>query len=164
METVTFTFPTLPTTLAELQKLPEASLDTPFKTAALTVLALCNYAVDVSETLAMLDWLRGPRPLSVFEKQFIRDRLAGKDYVLRSYLGGTGPQNNYTPSQPYTVTVFDNPYSYQDANYATLHITSSGADSPRQVKLRKKADGQWLVWDIFLYADIRQPAKNDPWA
>ena len=42
----TFTFAALPESLAELQVLPEASLDTPFKTAALTVLSLCAYAAD----------------------------------------------------------------------------------------------------------------------
>ena len=35
----TFTFASLPESLAEMQALPEARLDTPFKTAALTVLA-----------------------------------------------------------------------------------------------------------------------------
>ena len=37
----TFTFSALPESLAEMQALPEAGLDSPFKTAALTVLALC---------------------------------------------------------------------------------------------------------------------------
>ena len=37
----TFTFTALPESLAEMQALPEASMDSPFKTAALTVLALC---------------------------------------------------------------------------------------------------------------------------
>ena len=36
-QTVTFTFQALPESLAQMQALPEASLDTPFKTAALTV-------------------------------------------------------------------------------------------------------------------------------
>ena len=40
----TFTFTSLPESLAEMQALPEAGLDSPFKTAALTVLALCAYA------------------------------------------------------------------------------------------------------------------------
>ena len=34
-----FTFATLPESLAQLQVLPEAALDTPFQTAALTVLS-----------------------------------------------------------------------------------------------------------------------------
>ena len=42
----TFTFRALPESLAELQALPEAVLDTPFQTAALTVCALCVYAAD----------------------------------------------------------------------------------------------------------------------
>ena len=40
----TFSFSALPESLAEMQALPEAGLDSPFKTAALTVLALCAYA------------------------------------------------------------------------------------------------------------------------
>lgn len=59
-----FTFAALPESLAEMQALPEASLDTPFKTAALTVLALCAYAADKSIGTEMLNWLRGPRPLN----------------------------------------------------------------------------------------------------
>ena len=45
-KTERFTFSALPESLAEMQALPEASLDTPFKTAALTVCALCAYAAD----------------------------------------------------------------------------------------------------------------------
>ena len=60
----TFTFSALPESLAEMQALPEAKLDTPFATAALTVLALCAYAADRSTGTEMLNWLRGPRPLN----------------------------------------------------------------------------------------------------
>ena len=38
-----FIFQRLPESLDELKSMPEASLDTPFKTAALTVCALCAY-------------------------------------------------------------------------------------------------------------------------
>ena len=55
----TFTFTSLPESLAEMQALPEASLDTPFKTAALTVLALCAYAADKSIGTEML--MQSPR-------------------------------------------------------------------------------------------------------
>ena len=56
----TFTFQALPESLAEMQALSEASLDTPFKTAALTVCALCVYAADKDIGTEMLNWLRGP--------------------------------------------------------------------------------------------------------
>ena len=37
----TFTFTALPESVAQMQALPEAAMDTPFKTAALAVCALC---------------------------------------------------------------------------------------------------------------------------
>lgn len=61
----TFTFQSLPENLAEMQKLPEAKLETPFQTAALAVLALCAYSADRNIGTEMLNWLRGPRPLNV---------------------------------------------------------------------------------------------------
>ena len=161
--TYTFSFSSLPKTVDELRSVPEASLSTPFMTAALTVAVLCNYENDPQETFNMLNFLKGPQPLSPFEQQFIRDRLRGKMYVARSYFAGTGPRNNYEPSLPYTVTVFDNPYSYQNEGYATLYIRSSGADTERQVKLRRKGN-QWFLWENFLLPDIRLPAELDPWA
>lgn len=74
-KTETFTFSALPESLAEMQALPEASLTTPFQTAALTVLALCAYAADRNVGLEMLNWLRGPRPLNGQEISFLNDRF-----------------------------------------------------------------------------------------
>ena len=163
----TVTFSKLPVNLAELRALPEANLLKPHFAAALTVAALCRYPADPNACFEMLDYLRGPRPLSVFEKQFIADRFRGKDYVPRSYFAGTSPENGYTPSQPYTITVYENPYSRDNLNegYLTLHLNSSGADSPRQIKVRTKpSTGQWFLWDQFILSDIRIPEALDPWA
>jgi len=41
--TETFTFSALPNNLSELQAMPEASLDSAFKTTALTIAVLCSY-------------------------------------------------------------------------------------------------------------------------
>lgn len=60
----TFVFTALPESLAQMQALPEASLSTPFQTAALTVCALYAYAADKQIGTEMLNWLRGPRPLN----------------------------------------------------------------------------------------------------
>ncbi len=159
-----FTFEKLPENVAELGSMPEAAMTDPFATAALTVAVLCHYEKSADETHGMLDFLKGPRPLSPFEKQFLRDRLAGKAYVPRSYFAGTSPRNDYTPSLPYTVTVEENPYSYANEGYATLWIKSSGADTPRQVQLRKAKDGRWYLWENFLLPDIRMPESENPWA
>lgn len=161
----TFTFNAIPTTLEELQALPEASLDTPFKTASLVILALNVYAKDRATGTEMLNFLCGPRPMSPRDIQFINDRfMDGQSYIVRSYFEGATPDNDYTPSEPYTLKLSAGPYAYQDADYANLDIRSGGADSLRQIKLRKKGDGRWFLWEQFLLSGVRQPKSNDPWA
>ena len=161
----TFSFSALPMRLDDLKALPEASLDSAFKTTALTVLALCRYETDPSAALEMLDFLKGPEQVSTYEKQFIAERLKGKGYKARSFLAGATPENGYQPTTPYTITVSENPYSFDNENWATLYVTSSGADDPRPIKLRKKpSTGQWFLNDIQCLADIRVPVAEDPWA
>ena len=162
--TVEVTFAKLPDTLEEFRALPQAQLTSPFDTAALTVLALCFYPQNAELSLAMLDSLKGPKPLSGYDKQFIRDRFMGKDYVPRSYFEGAVPANNYLPAEPYRIKVSENPYSYQEQGYAKLYLQSGGADSPRPIQLRQAKDGKWYLWEQFLLADIRQPESADPWA
>ena len=161
----TFSFSALPMRLDDLKALPEASLDSAFKTTALTVLALCRYETDPSAALEMLDLLKGPEQVSTYEKQFIAERLKGKGYKARSFLAGATPENGYQPTTPYTITVSENPYSFDNENWATLYVTSSGADDPRPIKLRKKpSTGQWFLNDIQCLSDIRVPVAEDPWA
>lgn len=159
----TYRFSAIPENVAQLRAIPEAALTSPFQTAALTALALLRYETDPAATVELLNFLKGPQPLSPFQIQFLRDRLAGKGYVARSYFAGTSPANNYAPALPYTVTVFDGPYSYQQDGYAKLMLRSSGADSPREVMLRRKGE-QWFLWENYLLPDIRVPAALDPWA
>lgn len=100
-QTVTFTFQALPESLAQMQELPEASLDTPFKAAALTVCALCAYGADKAIGQEMLNWLRGPRPLNGQDISFLNDRFRdGKSYIPFSYFVGASPENGYTPASP----------------------------------------------------------------
>jgi len=160
----TYTFQAIPTTVAELSALPEAALTDPFQAAALTVLALCRYAVDAQSGVELLNHLKGPQPLSQYELQFLKDRFRDKKYVPSSYFAGATQDNGYTPSQPYTITISDDPYSYAEDGYAKLVIKSAGADQPRPVKLRRKGQTQWLLWEQFLLSDIRTPTAEDPWA
>ena len=158
----TFTFQNLPESLDELKELPEATLDTPFKTAALTLCALCAYSKDEEVGKEMLNWLKGPQPLSNAEIQFLKERITGRTHVPFSYFAGAKPENDYTPDEPFTLTISDNPYSYQDKNYAVMHLKSGGADYLRQIKLRKKGK-QWFLWEQFVLVDIRTPKSDDPW-
>ena len=162
----TFTFEALPKTLDELKALPEASMDDPFKTAALALCALCAYSEDREAGTEMLNYLRGPRPMSPADIAFLNDRLMdGKNYVARSYFNGATPQNEYTPTVPYTVKVISNQYSkLENGNYMKLLINSGGADSPRSVTLRKNGEGKWFLWEQNLLSDIRIPKSQDAWA
>ena len=161
----TFVFNKLPQTVEELMALPEAALTTPYQTAALTLAALCRYGDDPQAAIAMLNYLKGPQALSTYEQQFLKDRLLGKAYKPFSFFEGAAPENDYTPTTPYTVTVFDGPYSYQEVGYAKLMLRSSGADNPREIKLREKpGSGQWFLWENYLLSDIRAPKSADPWA
>ena len=163
--TETFTFDALPQTLEALQALPEAKLDTAFKTTALTILALSRYESDPQTAYAMLSWLKGPEDFSTSEKSFLQDRLRGKEYKVRSFFEGATPENDYTPNKPYVISVIENTYSFDNENWATLYVTSGGADNPRNIKLRKKpSTGQWFLNDIQCLSDIRLPKSEDKWA
>ena len=163
MKKETFTFGAVPASVAEMAALPEAALTSPFAAAALSVLAFCQYEKDAQAAIDMINFLKGPQPLSNYDIQFLRERLAGKYYKPFSFFEGSSPQNNYTPTLPYTITVSDNPYSYTNEGYATLYLKSSGADNERPVTLRKKGE-QWFLWQITYLSDIRVPAADDPWA
>ena len=160
-----FTFDTLPSNVEELKVLPEAKLDTAFKTTALVILALNRYDANPADAVAMLNFLRGPEDFNGKEQSFLKDRLENKGYKARSFLGGATADNNYTPNKPYTVDVSENPYSFDEENWATMYVTSGGADNPRPIKLRKKpSTGEWFLNDIQCLADIRLPTSEDPWA
>ena len=159
------TWEKLPATLEEMKALPQAALKDPADTAALTVAALCVYPKDKEESLRMLDFLRGPRPLSPMEKQFIRDRFMDSDYVPRSYFKGAVPANDYKPDEPYTLEFTESTAQMADEGYKILLIQSGGADSKRQITLRNKpSTGEWFLWEQMLLVGIRVPQSQDAWA
>jgi hypothetical protein len=158
--------PFVPQNIEQMMKMPYAKLTNEFEVAALTVAVLCNYCQDPQATVEMLNYLRGPRPLSALDVQFLRDRLSGKPYKMLSYLNGTSPTNNYTPTMPLGVTIVTTPASAVQPDMISLFIPSSGADSLRQLDLRRKpSTGQWFLWSLVgLMPDVRIPVNQDPWA
>lgn len=141
------------------------TFDSPFTVAALLIVALCAWKEDREQCYKMIDSLKGPQKMSPMDKQFIRDRMMNKgDYIGRAYFLGATAENNYTPSEPYTVEVIENAVSYDNEGYARLLVVTKGADSPRPITLRQKQD-KWFLWDFAaVLSDIRKPASQDPWA
>ena len=165
-KTENITFNALPKNAEDIRANFADCFKSPFKMAALAAAVLMNYENDVDGTVEMMNVIKGPRPLTPFEIQFLRDRLVGKMYVVRSFFNGTSVDNDYTvPPAPYQIEVSDNPYSYQNEDYATLYLKSSGADNLRPVTLRRKpSTDEWFLWEHTFLADIRQPKSQDEWA
>lgn len=161
----TFTFDRLPQNVQELNAEIARMERSPYATAALTIAAYCRYETSPKDCIAMINVLKGPEKMSGADEQFLRERLETAGYVPRSFFDGATPDNSYTPATPYTITVTDNSYSFQEEGYARLFIRSGGADSPRPITLRNKpSTGEWFVWGRPGYlAGIRKPASADPW-
>ena len=161
----TETFQELPLSVEEMKKMGLADLSSPSRVAALTVVAIYAYTVNKQQGIEMIDYLRGPRPLTEYEKQFLRDRLGGKEYVIKSFFQGAVPDNNYAMSKPYTVVVEDAPQVVSEEGYKRFQLRSGGADNPRTIPLRNKpSTGEWFLWEQVLLADIRPPKSQDEWA
>ena len=167
-KSVEVVFSSMPEVLAEFTALPQAAMQTPFDTAALVVAALCVYPLSANECVSMLNYLRGPNPLSPHDLSFLNTRMAQNNkagFIGASYLNGATPKNDYTPTEPYTLTVSENPYSYDTPGYAKMFVKSGGGDAPRFINLRQAKDGKWYLWEHFpLLGDIREPESANPWA
>ena len=156
------TFPSLPASMAEFTALPQAGLQSPYESAALFAVALSLYTQNKDESVAMINFLKGPSPLSQRDLSLFKTQVT--DYLARSYFAGATPQNDYAPSQPYTVTISDNPHSYAEQGSVKLFVHCGGADSPRPIEMRLAKDGKWYVTGYSsLLSGIRKPESANPW-
>ena len=126
----------LPASLAEFRNL---SLNTPDEVVAGFLCALNLYVKNPNEGVEAMNILRGPRPMTPYDSQFLRDRLRGKEYLPLAYFAGATPQNSYVPTQPYVLNVLADPRPQDiEPGYLRVFIATPGADSPRPIKLRQK--------------------------
>ena len=161
---MTITFEKLPDNLEELKAMPQASLDQPEYGAALFVAVMMHYMVNKEETFEMLDFLNGPYEVTPFQKQFLADRMADGDYVVRSFFNGTSPDNDYTPSMPYTIET-EKGFDHEIDGRMRIFLKSSGADSKRYITMRHKpSTNQWFVEEQLILSMIRKPKSQDEWA
>lgn len=60
------------------------------------------------------------------EISFLNDRFRdGKTYLPFTYFVGATPDNNYTPSQPYTIIIESNHVSGEEKDYMKLFIPAA---------------------------------------
>ena len=154
----------IPENLQEFEALAAASR-APEMICALYLCALSLFDKDKDAGTAAMNLLRGPRPMTSYDVQFLRERLSGKSYLPLAYFEGATPENGYTPAVPYVLNVREDAKD-SEPGYLRLFLTTTGADSPRPVKLRQKGStGEWFLWDYTsILVGIRVPVSEDPWA
>ena len=159
-----------------IQKIPEnlqefevlaAKGQQPECICALFLCALALFERDKEAGTAAMNLLRGPKPMTPYDCQFLRDRLRGKSYLPLAYFEGATPGNNYQPRVPYILNVLADPRPQDvEPGYLRVFLTTSGADSPRPLKLRQKfSTGEWFLWEYSsILSGIRIPVAEDSWA
>ncbi len=149
-----------PQTVLEFRGLQERFARKPEGGAAAFVTALWMFCLDRSlgeECLLLtVDADRIEQVIGTHGKQLqqmfrlrIEEQLATQPYLIRSYFVGATPQNGYQPSDPYTITCLDNPFSIDSTGLRIkLFLVCGGADSPRPITLRRGWDDFWraLEW------------------
>ena len=178
----TYTFSTVPVNGAEMA---QYKLDSPYKAMALLILAYRSWTPEnPTDCLEMLDcltdtgsYLPGTETKCPFSRynpwiSALRDRMTQNDkyrYIGNAYLGGATPGNNYTPTEPITVTlrqsVYD-PFSAAtdwDPELTQVLISLPGADNDRYCMLFQDDSGDWKLYGTSwqsLLADVQTAAED----
>ena len=183
----TYTFNALPRNIEELKTLEidnRKYFESQYFVTALFICCLNRIADNSADTWEMLNSLRthtatvGQNGISVIANRDMQNiaesNLTGKDSNgflkvngLRSYFAGAIPENLYTPTTPYKVTIVeaaaDPTITENGVTYAKLHVISGGADSPiGPLTLRKTNNHGWLVWDgEVMFTGSKKAQKED---
>ena len=150
---------------------------TPQGGAAMMVVALLAYVEDeqlgqqcLTVAVDRGQLSEGPKgykgwQLSNRNLQFVRGQLAGKAYLVRSYIQGTAPENGYRlPEPPYEIACTDNRHSGDSASGSyKVFVACSGAATPRPVTVKVNDKGIWKVseWSSLLVG-IQPPVERAP--
>ena len=156
----------IPVSLQEFESLAAAGKQ-PADICALFLCALALFDKNKTDGAQAMNLLRGPRPMTPYDQQFLRDRLRGKSYLPLAYFKGATPENGYNPPAPYILNVLADPRPQDvEPGYLRVFLKTTGADSPRPMKLRQKGStGEWFLWEYSsILSGIRIPAAEDPWA
>ncbi len=158
-------FSSLPGSVAEFGVLVNEGLTKPEKTCALFICAINMLGQNIEEGLEAINLLKGPAPLSTFEKSWYKDRISDKKYLAMAYFEGSTPENSYTPTTPYTLRFAPDPRPQDcEEGYIRLQMKTPAFDSPRKITLRQKGEN-WYIWDAnSIMLGVKTRVADDPWA
>ena len=175
---ITYTFDKLPATLDELKKFSlkskvEGDYDYGmFAPMAATIIALHTFGTNKDEAYKMLEYVYGPnQTFSNFDKQFVQTQFstAANKVLQNCYFGGAAPENAYTPSKPFTITLEEGPYFMKASNGKPERHMSfiyfAGADTERYMDVFKSSGGTWYAYESnykHLLASVKEPIAEKP--
>lgn len=166
MRSETYQFNKLPDSLPEFERLIGDRKD-PFNIAVLYIVALAVYIQDKELAFRMINSLKGPEVLSVYEKSYIKSTLSDSIYLPYSYFKGATPENGYRPSLPLTIEAIETEDSDRmiDEGFKSIFFKSSGSEIMRSIKVRcVDSTDEWFYWQQFILDSIRRPKNLGKWS
>lgn len=172
----TIEIPALPRSPEEFVTLRNDLAQKPAGGAAMMVVALIVYAQDakLGEKLITIAveqrWLQADGQgyqgysLGRADQQRIRDQVGVRPYIAYSYVAGTSPEGGYAlPAGPLSIEITE--VRDEGDGSTKVFVRSTGADSPRPIRLRPNDKGIWKAseWSSVL-VDVRRPTtkQDDP--
>jgi len=161
----------LPSDVQEFLALRDDLSGTPAGGAAVFVVALALWsrdpalgtacltaALDASHLVDGPEGISGKQPAPLVLRN-LRERLGSAAHVVRSYFAGTSPQAGYAWPQELSIRVLEPAGSVGPAD-AKVFVRSTGADSPRPVRVVLSPKGHWKAreWSS-LEVGVRAPAN-----
>ena len=167
----------LPATIDEFLEGRERLGGNPSGATALFVAAMIRYAEDQSAGLPMLvsilvndnTLLSSARAGSGYRgydlassTRFLIDRVIQSPWIPSSYIQGTSPSGGYQlPAGPLRLEFSENPTSQIGPDEVRIFVASTGADSPRPLRLKRNSAGIWKVAEFSsLVVGVRQPESE----
>ena len=179
LNTYTYTFSTIPTNVEELKQYNISGDDGRYKVLALYTMSLRTWKPEnQTDCEEMIGYLCN-RQLSVYEKQRLAEQMKkSKQYLYlgNAFLNGSTPANNYTPSQPYSITLTQDSVVDEDQVYIPANpsipspdqyrafIYCKASDSGKWIDVYKSSkDGNWYMYKwMDLITSIKAPASSNP--
>lgn len=96
--------------------------------------------------------------------KYLLDRVLGKPFIAASYFKGALPENGYAvpADSSLKLEITRNKYSVISGDEVKVFVYSSGASSPRPVRLKRNSSGIWKADEFSsLVVGVKPPAERE---
>lgn len=163
----------LPNTVEEFTQMRDQLASSPEGGAAVFILALKLYSenptigeqclvIAVDRSKLQSGGVYKGMEVSRFDMSRLKEQVQRYPYIANSYFVGSSADNGYTFNVPTEMNCSENPHSGDiNSGEFKIFVKSSGADSPRPIRMLKNNRGVWKVaeWSSIIMGIV--PAKVD---